>query len=371
MLAAWAYAVPISGPEKGEDILSNKLKLSAGLLMAGAMLAGAVSASAGTPDTMPATPRFVVLPASHQELSAQTAGLPTWNFTYTYKSKNYSDKFVGNAPTGAATTVPSFIIPLKIVVGGKTFSMSTTQANGQTALADTVASPIFQSVVDFQEGGADLGKTQYIDAFERENFWPQVLKNTGYHVLLGAPTVLPEVTLNVPKASGKVGTEFGVQVALVDINYIDAQLQAIISKTSKITAGTVPVFVAYDTYQTQGGCCIGGYHSATGAQTYMLFDYVGKSGVFSEDVSALSHEMGEWLNDPLTNNKSPCGAYEVGDPLENTANNGNYVYVVGGSMTYHLQDLAAPPYFGAPASTTLAGRATFQGTKLGVCANGA
>jgi len=103
----------------------------------------------------------------------------------------------------------------------------------------------------------------------------------------------------------------------------------------------------------------------------MIFDYVGKSGVFSQDVSALSHEMGEWLNDPLTNNNSPCGAYEVGDPLEGTANYGDYAYVVGGVMTYHLQDLATPPYFGAPTSTTLGGRTTFQGTKLTVCQHGA
>jgi hypothetical protein len=109
---------------------------------------------------------------------------------------------------------------------------------------------------------------------------------------------------------------------------------------------------------------------ALGSQTYMLFDYVGKSGVFSQDVSALSHEMGEWLDDPYTNNNSPCGIYEVGDPLEGESNYGDYAYVVGGSMTYHLQDLAQPPYFGAPASTSLGGRATFQGTSLGVCANG-
>ncbi|MGI9169412.1 MAG: hypothetical protein ACR2FH_04450, partial [Caulobacteraceae bacterium] len=176
-------------------------------------------------------------------------------------------------------------------------------------------------------------------------------------MLLGAPTVLPEVTLNVPKRSGKLGTEFGVQVALVDINYIDAQLNSILAANPQITAGSVPVFVAYNTYETQAGCCIGGYHSANGAQTYMLFDYIGHPGAFSQDVSALSHEMGEWLSDPFTTNNSPCGIYENGDPLENEPNYGDYAYVVGGTMTYNLQDLAQPPYFGAPASTSLNGRA--------------
>jgi hypothetical protein len=344
--------------------------LAGGLCLAGAGGGAVAQQVARTPDTMPAVPRFAVLPAQHPELAQRTAsGLTTWNFSFTYKSRNYTDVFVGNAPSGAATTTPTFIIPLKIVVGGKTFSTSTVQSNGQTALADTTASPIFQSVIDFTEAGANLGTTQYEDAYQRESFWPTVLTNTGYHVLLGAPTVLPEVTLNVPRRQGSVGNEFGVQVALVNINYIDAQIQTILANNRQITAASVPIFVMYNTYETSGGCCIGGYHSANGAQTYAVFDYVGTSGAFAQDVSALSHEMGEWLDDPFTTNNSPCGIYENGDPLEGEANFGDYTYVVG-TMTYHLQDLAQPPYFGAPVSTTLNGRATFQGTALSVCQNG-
>ena len=81
--------------------------------------------------------------------------------------------------------------------------------------------------------------------------------------------------------------------------------------------------------------------------------------------------MGEWLSDPFTTNNSPCGIYENGDALENTPNFGDYSYVVNGLITYHLQDLAQPPYFGAPTSTSLGDRATFQGTALSVCQNGA
>ncbi|MDQ2763345.1 MAG: hypothetical protein M3Y22_07570 [Pseudomonadota bacterium] len=346
------------------------LSLLAGAMGAGFSLLCAGGAALAQPsDTLTAVPRFAVLPAQHPELAAGKAGVTYWNFNYTYKGARYTEKFVGNAPTGAPTTTPSFIIPLKIVVAGQTFSTSTIQGNGKSALADTTGSPIFASFVDFKEAGVNLGKTQYEDAFQRESFWPSVISNPGYHVLLGKPTVLSEVTINVPSGSGSVGNEFGVRVALVDINYIDGKLNAILAANPQITAKSIPVFVAYDTYETQGGCCIGGYHSANGAQAYMLFDYVGKLGAFSQDVSALSHEMGEWLDDPLTTNNSPCGIYENGDPLENEANYGDYAYAVG-AMTYHLQDLAQPPYFGAPVSTSLDGRATFQGTKLSVCQNG-
>ncbi len=330
----------------------------------------AIGGAAHAADTMPAKARFAVLPATHPEAIATTTGLTTWKFSYTYNNGKYTDTFVGNAPTGAATTTPSFIIPMVIVVSGQTFDPRTKQTNGHSALKNTVKSPIFSNEVRFREAGTTLGKTQYIDAFERENFWTQVSANPGYHVLLGKPTIEPTLTLNVPKGTGSVGTEFGVKVALVDINYIDAQIHTYLSAHPEITAASVPVFMAYNTYETSGGCCIGGYHSANGGQTYMMYDYVGTPKVFSQDVSALSHEMGEWLNDPYINNNSPCGIYEVGDPLERESNYGGYPYTVDG-FTYNLQDLAAPPYFGAPPSTSLDGRATFQGTKLSVCQNGA
>ena len=355
---------------------SVRLRLSVSGFMAGAfaLFAGSQALAqqvARGSDTMQAVPRFAVLPWKHRPgVNPSSGGLTTWTFDYTYKGTPYSDVFVGNAPSGAASTTPSFIIPLKIVVAGQTFSTSTKQANGKTALADTTGSPIFKSVVDFTEGGANLGKTQYEDAFQRESFWPTVLTNPGYHVLLGAPTVLPVVTLRVPPADGSVGTEFGVHVALVDINWLDGKIQGIIAANSQITAASIPIFVMYDTYETSGGCCIGGYHSFNGVESYAVFDYIGTPGAFSQDVSALSHEMGEWLDDPFTNNNSPCGIYETGDPLERESNYGGYPYVVG-TMTYNLQDLAQPPYFGAPASTTLNGRATFQGTALSVCQNGA
>jgi hypothetical protein len=350
-------------------LFSKRSSLLVGTLLASSLLLGATGAvQAKTPDTMKAVPRFTVLPAKGSQDSKQPGALTTWPFSYTYNNTKYTDTFVGNAPSGKSMTTPVFIIPIKIVLStGQTFSTSTTQANGQTALADTVASPIFQSTVNFKEAGTKLGKTQYEDAYIRESFWPSLSKK--YHDLLGQPTVLPEVTLNVPQADGKIGTEFGVQVALVDINYIDQQVNAIIKANSKITGGSVPIFEMYDTYETSGGCCIGGYHSASGAQTYSVFDYIGTPGVFAQDVSALSHEMAEWFFDPFINNRSPCGIYEVGDPLERESNYGGYPYTTNG-MTYNLQDEAQPPYFGAPPATSLDSRFTFQGTVVGVCANG-
>ena len=56
-------------------------------------------------------------------------------------------------------------------------------------------SPIFQPNA-FTFGPTAVGDTQYIDAFQRGNFW-QSVGGTGYHTLLSGH-VLPAVTVNLP-----------------------------------------------------------------------------------------------------------------------------------------------------------------------------
>jgi hypothetical protein len=121
-----------------------------------------------------------------------------------------------------------------------------------------------------------------------------------------------------------------------------------------VNPGVLPLFVSYDIYLTSGGCCIGGYHSANGsqpsAQTYSYATYVDTVGAFSQDVSALSHELGEWMDDPWTDNRVGCtdnSIMEVGDPLEGLANYGGFPYK-DKKFTYNLQSLVYMPYFGAP-----------------------
>jgi len=235
---------------------------------------------------------------------------------------------------------------------------------------NTIDSPIFDSTTNYTQGGTNVGTTQYEDAVARAGLWGTVSSHTGYHVLLGAPTVEPEQTLKVG-SNGKVETisSLGVTVIAADINWFDGKIQPMLTKF-KIPANSLPIFLTTQTYLTSGGCCIGGYHSYNGTQAYSMFTYIQKAGTFSQDVSALSHEVGEWLDDPETNNNSPCGIYEVGDPLETTANYGDFPYTVNG-FTYHLQDLAMPPYFGAPKTTSVNSWYTFQDYPFtSVCENG-
>src|SRR5260370_1264529 len=125
----------------------------------------------------------------------------------------------------------------------------------------------------------------------------------------------------------------------------DAKLQSYMTYFTQINPGVLPLFVTYDIFLTSGGCCIGGYHNANGVQpggqTYAHATYVDSKGSFSQDVSALSHEIGEWMDDPFTDNFVHCtdnGLMEDGDPLEGNANFGAFPYTLGG-FTSNFQSL--------------------------------
>ncbi len=366
----------------------NKSLVCWNLLAALAVLACSAGIAAAQDDmkvSPEVRPRYVTLPPRlRYDVKTPATPLTTWNGSFTYNGSNYSYNMVGTAPsTNASTTVQAYIIPLKIVItprrGSKvTYDPSHVLSNGNTVITNTVVSPIFDSTTTYTQGGVDVGTTQYEDAFQRANFWGTVKTDTSYHVLLGGPTVLAEQTLSPPSRYGTTGSVFGFTAGLVDINWFDGQIQSLISKFSQIQPNTLPIFLTYDVYLTESGqCCIGGYHSSEGSisapQAYAHFTYVDHPGEFAQDVSALSHEVGEWLDDPLvvnTNgNNTPCGILEVGDPLEGNANFGGYPYSLHG-FTYNLQDLATLPYFGAPPSTSVNDFFTFQGESLSVCQNG-
>jgi len=344
--------------------------------VAGAAVAQEGDSSSPAAQTEPKG-RFVTLPAHYSKNAAGPLTPTVTNWTGSLGSGLSSFTMVGTDPssTNTTTTVTAYLVPIRLLMSptpGGIFDPAHVLPNGRSVTQNVVDSPIFNAGIDFVQGGTDLGNTQYLDAFQRATFWSYVKTNTDYHVLLNV-VVLPTVTISVPAASGSIGTEFGVRVALMDINFFDAKWQSIISANGTITPNSFPIALTYDTYLTSGGCCIGGYHSAYGnasaPQTYAQFSYIDHTGVFSQDVSALSHETGEWMDDPFTNNAGCGGLLEVGDPLEGETNYGGYPYTLNG-FTYNLQDLVLLQYFGQSPSTSVNGWYSFQNANLTVCSNG-
>jgi hypothetical protein len=337
------------------------------------------------PDILDAKPMFKAGP-NHMNLApkAPTASLTQWNGSFTdLTKKKITFTQIGTDPTSTntSTTIPVIIIPVKMVYppsnGNATFDAKKhVLSNGKTVINNIIASPIFNPGVDFTQGGTDLGTTQYIDAFQRGNFWSTVSTNTGYHVLLGKPKVAGEKTVTVsnPQLGTVSNNPFGSGiVGTYDINAFDNLIQGWMAANKKINPGVLPIFITYDIFLTSGGCCIGGYHNANGpqpnGQTYSVATYVDSPGSFSQDVSALSHEIGEWLDDPFTDNLVNCrdnGIMEVGDPLEGESNFGGFPYTLGG-FTYNLQSLVFIGYFGAPKTDSVHSWLSFQNDEKNVC----
>jgi hypothetical protein len=336
-----------------------------------------------------ARPMFAVLPPHSYypvKPADPAAQLAQWKLTWhsSWNNRDFTSTFVGTDPstTNTTTTVTVGIIPIKMVYGAsngnKTFDPNDKYVGNYSAIQMLMLSPLFQKYIDFNQGGTDLGSTQYIDAYERGNFWSSVQTNNKYHVLL--KTVLgPTQTINVSASQGNVINNpwGGYPTGTMDINSFDVQLQTIMNNFSQIQPNVLPLFVTYNVYLTSGGCCIGGYHSANGGapggQTYSHTSLMSQASVpvFSEDVSAAAHELGEWLLDPFTTNGSPCpsnGILENGDPLVSDSNPqfGAFPYTVQG-FTFHPQDLVFLSWFGQTPSTAVNSWTRFQGETLGVC----
>ena len=340
-------------------------------------------------------------------------GLPL--FTYAVKSSrdhnNYSGAIVGNNPFnhgGGAVSVHAQIVPIVILTRRVATRVSkngiiSTQA-GESVFDPTQAdnacltapnnvplrlfqqSPIFKST-DFSFGGTNVGTTQYIDAFQRAQFWDIINRDT-YHMKLGPITTLDPVVIIVPAKSGLSlpPALFGTcgPMAIVDINLFDSIVTNTILPTliaKGVNPGTFPIFQLYNVGLSIGdptnlnNCCALGYHSFAGAfQTYSPsdFDTTGLFGPLAMDTAVSSHEVGEWANDPTGFNPTPAWGntgqvvgcqnnLEVGDPLTGT-NIPNVVMPNG--FSYHLQELAFFSWFYSARTLGLNGWFSNNGTFL-------
>jgi hypothetical protein len=318
--------------------------------------------------------------------SAGATTIPMWSYSVT-ASRDGSTRtgvMVGRSPFfhGARETdIPTFIVPLKVhMPDGGVFDPGVADATCLSSKVPTTVfanSPLFQTT-DFIMDGTDLGTAQYIDAFQRANFFSEVVSATGnrYHTAL-SPTTLAEQTFNVPSNEGGTFTLGGAcgHLGIVDFGTFNAFVQGTIVPLVTANGGgptSLPIILLYnvvldpvfDPNNPLNGCCILGYHSSFGSpvQTYSVGDFesTGAFGAGTKDISAPSHEIGEWMNDPLGTNFVPLWGHigqqsgcqnnlEVGDPLSGTL----FPSVTLNSFTYHMQELAFFSWFIGSPSTGL------------------
>ena len=297
--------------------------------------------------------------------------VPEYTAKVTVGTKTFTYRIVGKNPaikvSNPATTVKAEIVPLIMKFGGHTWDPTKVDScdPGASALSRTQKSPVIASQA-WKFGGTSIGTGQYIDAFQRAEFW-KFAKPGGINPTFGdslSVKTLKAVTINVPlaqAATAPISCGNGL-LGAANINWLDPFLQSTVipSLASQgVTSTTLPIFVLHNFVEYIGNvsqCCVLGYHNifntSAGAQTYSLAMY-DNSHAFtgSSDISALSHEVGEWQNDPNTVNPTPAWGHigqvtgcqsnlEVGDPLSGTT----FADTLNG-FTYHPQELAFFSWF--------------------------
>jgi hypothetical protein len=271
--------------------------------------------------------------------------------------------------TNASSTIKAELVPLIMKFSnGDTWDPTKIDScdSGASPLTRTQKSPIFTNQ-SWTWGGTSIGTGQVTDAFQRAEFWKYASPtgiNPSYGVNLSVTTLSP-VTIKVPSSWGPAVASIGCGnhlLGAVNINKLDPYLQSTVipSLASKgVGPSTLPIFLLHNFVEyvgTTSNCCVLGYHNAysrtSGVQTYGLAMYDNsKAFSGSHDISALSHEVGEWQDDPYTNNPTPAWGHigqvsgcqsnlEVGDPLSGHTFSHNE-----NGFTYHPQELAFFSWF--------------------------
>ena len=380
---------------RGVALLAATLLVGAGFATAlGPVVSAGASASRDKP--VPADFAVPLTPFDPARVAAQAAAgatIPFWSGSVVaaQDGKRYRYTMVGQDPgarlTHPKTTIVANVIPIVVQLADGTTLNPTIKSCGETVspLNAVLASPIFNDT-RFRPGGTPVGVTQYADAFQRAILWSSTSPagvNPGYHILL-APKLGRSITIKVPASAGKVvSSVHGCPFAAVTMAYAVAQglklIPQVAGKPWGVTPKTFPIFLLHNVELPRKLGVSGsvGFHAAIPnpafhgvTQTVAVASYLDAAVAPHEpDIAVLSHEVGEWMDDPLgTNSAPPWGNVgqvsgscqrnlEVGDPLTGTT-----FAVARTGVIYHPQDLAFLAWFFGPSpSRAVNGFYSFNG----------
>jgi hypothetical protein len=308
------------------------------------------------------TDRVIAIPGESAEKVAPRLALPSFSSSIVARGKLYKFTMVGGNPflrNAKKATIPVALIPVWFVFPDGTALDPAVPNSGcagtGTPLNLALQSPIFQDA-DYGEGGR-----QFAEEMRRLEFWTYTgpgRLNPGYSVRLSVSSNA-SVRVTLPPGYQTQEAPCG-RKSVIDLGIWNQVLQGIIPLLSRagITPKTFPVFLFLNVILDAGDAgMVAGYHSwanAGGVQTYGVAMYdTTQSLPSSRDVSVLSREIAEWLDDPLGNNPTPpwghigqvegCQAnLEVADPLTGSP---LFEVAMPNGFAYHLQEAAFFSWF--------------------------
>ena len=344
-----------------------------------------------------------------------------WNYSVTAGADlgggTYSGWLIGRTPYSrgkTTTTIPLQIVPVKLIINngsGDSHTYDPTindgcEPSGHSAVDLVENSPIFTNT-SWTIDGVDVGTTQYHDAHLRASFW-SLVAGTSYHLIENV-IVLPTQTMyfgSVGNAGSTLGAganyapgSFGGQcgyLGLVNVDQLESAVNNLLASLAQVNIGTLPMILVNSVVSSESGislsqCCVLGFHSGYGGipnlQVTSIFDF-DYSGLFgNNDVTVISHELGEAIFDPTGSNPTPIWGnigqtvgtcqnnLEVGDPLSpgfGTVTN-EWSVLGGNGITYHLQELAMFSWFYGGTNLGIPGHYSNNGSFTGdaiLCADG-
>ena len=269
-------------------------------------------------------------------------------------------------PTGSV--VNAVIVPMIFNIGGTVFDPTAPNScdSGYSAISRFNLSPLVQPVSNLTFNGVNVGTVQYTDGFMRAEFW----NATGGNPVYSNPivfTTAPAVTITAGTngiTSGSGCTLMG-EISQTFLNSQIAGLIQTLTQSGVISPTKLVLFLTSDVVGSSASpptppgtstCCNWGYHTATGnpPQFYIFADYKSAavpSGAKDTNITIVSHEIAEFMNDPLGNNGTPAwggigsihgcsSVLEVGDPLTAVP-----APITMNGLTYNPQELAYFSWF--------------------------
>lgn len=192
------------------------------------------------------------------------ASLPFWTYSIVaaQDGNHYSGSMVGRSPYlygKIPTNIPTLVVPIKFqfldASGSVVFVFDPDAADpcagGNTTTNLVNNSPILNAA-PFTMNGVNVGNNQYVDAFQRANFWQQV-QGANYHVRLSPATPHSTVTVNV--GFGDWGTGLGSCSTLgaIDIGVWDSFVQSTLLALVGASPNQFPLFFTHNVAFTIGG----------------------------------------------------------------------------------------------------------------------
>jgi hypothetical protein len=314
--------------------------------------------------------------------SSTGATIPMSSHTVTSTKDGTQRKvvLVGANPFAAnptSITVQAVLVPLVVIIqrqDGTTAKFDPTEPNpcdsGYSAEYRFRHSPLVKpTTITFN--GIKIDSVQATDGFMRAEFW-RLVHDTGYGAPISWVFASPTALTFIPPPAGdgivvtNGSTTCPEELGILSKTYVDNILTSLIipglQSEGIISPTQLVAFLLKDVALSTATKIVfppttRGYHQHTGSpvQTYAVMDYdtTGLLGAVHDTVTA-SHELAEWMNDPLGSNTtalwssstvtkaSGCKAsFEVGDPLVGAI----MPAIEMDKYNYHIQELAYFSWF--------------------------